>query len=163
MAETTFTSGEHSSGGRAYFGEAAGAYAAGLADGAAAERERWIRIEPDPAQPGHNRGVFEVGALVAEVYADQIAEAAAAERARIRRLAAEHEAQYLIDRGTHADFAAFADLLREGGAEPGPQAAECICVRFRDTGGFRIADLACPVHGVNGTEPGDGYWEADNA
>lgn len=35
----------------------------------------------------------------------------------------------------------------------------CICPRFTDTGGFRIADLACPVHGVDGTEPGDGYWE----
>ena len=35
----------------------------------------------------------------------------------------------------------------------------CICVRFTDTGGFRIADLCCPVHGVGGTNPGDGYWE----
>ena len=35
----------------------------------------------------------------------------------------------------------------------------CICVEFRDTGGFRIADLTCPVHGVGGTDPGDGYWE----
>ena len=35
----------------------------------------------------------------------------------------------------------------------------CICIQFRDTGGFRIADLTCPVHGVGGTEPGDGYWE----
>jgi hypothetical protein len=35
----------------------------------------------------------------------------------------------------------------------------CICPRFSDTGGFRIADLCCPVHGVDGTDPGDGYWE----
>ena len=33
----------------------------------------------------------------------------------------------------------------------------CICVEFRDTGRFRIADLACPVHGVEGA--GDGYWD----
>jgi hypothetical protein len=49
-----------------------------------------------------------------------------------------------------------------GGDERGALAAQpqpaCICPRFRDTGGFRIADLACPVHGVGGTEPGDGYW-----
>jgi hypothetical protein len=45
--------------------------------------------------------------------------------------------------------------------EPEPGTAKCICVRFRDTGGFRIADLTCPVHGVNGTDPGDGYWEGD--
>jgi len=38
---------------------------------------------------------------------------AAAERQRIRQLAAEKEAQYLIDRGDHADFAAFADLLED--------------------------------------------------
>ncbi len=35
----------------------------------------------------------------------------------------------------------------------------CVCVAFGDTGGFRIADLACPVHGVEGTGPGDGPWE----
>lgn len=35
----------------------------------------------------------------------------------------------------------------------------CICVMFRDTGGFRIADLTCPVHGIGGSEPGDGHWE----
>ena len=35
----------------------------------------------------------------------------------------------------------------------------CICPRLTDTGGYRVADLACPVHGVDGTEPGDGYWE----
>lgn len=37
----------------------------------------------------------------------------------------------------------------------------CICPRFRDTGGYRIADLTCPVHGVDGPEPGDGYWDDD--
>lgn len=35
----------------------------------------------------------------------------------------------------------------------------CICTMFKDTSGFRIADLCCPVHGVSGTDPGDGYWE----
>ena len=38
----------------------------------------------------------------------------------------------------------------------------CICTVFSDTGGFRIADLTCPVHGVGGSEPGDGYWEAQD-
>lgn len=37
----------------------------------------------------------------------------------------------------------------------------CSCPRFKDTGGYRIADLACPVHGVNGTDPGDGRWDDD--
>jgi hypothetical protein len=35
----------------------------------------------------------------------------------------------------------------------------CICPIFSDTGGFRIADLCCPVHGIDGTETGDDYWE----
>lgn len=35
----------------------------------------------------------------------------------------------------------------------------CICPRFCDAGGFRIADLCCQVHGTNGTDPGDGYWD----
>jgi hypothetical protein len=46
---------------------------------------------------------------------------------------------------------------REKPAEP----PRCICPRFRDTGGVRIADLCCPVHGVDGTDPGDGYWDDD--
>jgi len=40
-----------------------------------------------------------------------------------------------------------------------PVTDACICPRFTDTGGFRIANLTCPVHGVNGTHPGDDYWE----
>jgi hypothetical protein len=32
-------------------------------------------------------------------------------------------------------------------------------VEFDDTGGFRIADMTCPVHGPNGINPGDGYWD----
>ena len=32
----------------------------------------------------------------------------------------------------------------------------CTCPRFRDLpAGTIIADLTCPVHGVNGTDPGD--------
>jgi hypothetical protein len=44
-----------------------------------------------------------------------------------------------------------------------PKTAKCICPKFVDTGGFGIADLCCPVHGVDGTNPGDGfsYDEAD--
>ncbi len=35
---------------------------------------------------------------------------------------------------------------------------DCVCPMFADTKGFRIADLTCPVHGVSGSEPGDGQW-----
>jgi hypothetical protein len=38
------------------------------------------------------------------------------------------------------------------GAEGG---SECVCPKFNYTGGYRIADLACPIHGVKGTNPGD--------
>ncbi len=31
----------------------------------------------------------------------------------------------------------------------------CICPRFKDIAPDLIADLTCPVHGVNGTNPGD--------
>ena len=34
----------------------------------------------------------------------------------------------------------------------------CICPCFHDTGGFRIADLTCPLHGIGGSEEGDGAW-----
>jgi hypothetical protein len=34
----------------------------------------------------------------------------------------------------------------------------CICVMFTDIGGWRIADPACPVHGLYGPRPGDGRW-----
>lgn len=44
--------------------------------------------------------------------------------------------------------------------DPPAAAAECICRRLRDTGGYRIAGLCCPVHGARGTDPGDGYWDA---
>lgn len=44
-------------------------------------------------------------------------------------------------------------------AATGNEPPRCICMRFSDTGGFRIADLCCPVHGAGGTEPGDGYWD----
>jgi hypothetical protein len=37
--------------------------------------------------------------------------------------------------------------------------SSCICTHFNDTDGYRVADLACPTHGVEGTEPGDGYWD----
>ena len=45
--------------------------------------------------------------------------------------------------------------------EPARVPPSCICSRFSDTGGFRIADLTCPVHGVGGSHPGDGYWIDD--
>jgi hypothetical protein len=50
--------------------------------------------------------------------------------------------------------------IREAGAVAAPPAVPgtCACPRFVDTGGVRIADLDCPVHGVGGTEPGDGQW-----
>ena len=42
-----------------------------------------------------------------------------------------------------------------------PDDAACTCSRFRDTGGVRIADLACPEHGVDAGGPHDGPWEND--
>jgi hypothetical protein len=53
-----------------------------------------------------------------------------------------------VQRKTH-DIQDTQDFIRPRG---------CTCQMFRDTGGFRIADLCCPVHGVEGTDPGDGYW-----
>jgi hypothetical protein len=43
------------------------------------------------------------------------------------------------------------------GADAAP--AACICKHFRDTGGVRVGDLCCPVHGVDGPEPTDGPWD----
>lgn len=40
---------------------------------------------------------------------------------------------------------------------------DCICPRFSDTGGFRVSDLCCSIHGVNGSDPGDGYWEDEKS
>jgi hypothetical protein len=31
----------------------------------------------------------------------------------------------------------------------------CTCPRFKDVAPSLIADLACPIHGINGTDPGD--------
>jgi len=31
----------------------------------------------------------------------------------------------------------------------------CICPRFSDVAPNLIADLTCPVHGIDGTDPGD--------
>lgn len=44
----------------------------------------------------------------------------------------------------------------------GVTAAKCNCPRFGDTGGYRIADLTCPTHGIGGTDPGDGMWTPEN-
>jgi hypothetical protein len=33
----------------------------------------------------------------------------------------------------------------------------CICPRFRDIAPTLIADLTCPVHGIDGTDPGDKF------
>ena len=53
-------------------------------------------------------------------------------------------------------FRGIADEARDAATT---EAARCTCPRFSDTGGFRIADLCCPVHGTAGTDPGDGYRE----
>lgn len=42
-----------------------------------------------------------------------------------------------------------------------PRPEGCTCPWFHDTGGYRIADMNCPIHGLNGTHPGDGYWDED--
>lgn len=39
---------------------------------------------------------------------------------------------------------------------------DCICPRFRDIAPSLIADLTCPVHGINGTDPGDKIVEHDD-
>lgn len=36
---------------------------------------------------------------------------------------------------------------------------DCTCPQFSDIGEARLADLTCPVHGIDGTDPGDGFWE----
>jgi hypothetical protein len=48
-------------------------------------------------------------------------------------------------------------LTNKTAASPPPQAhvEGCICPRFKDIAPDLIADLTCPVHGVNGTDPGD--------
>lgn len=52
-------------------------------------------------------------------------------------------------------------------SEPVPQQADprfphhvegCICPRFGDIAPSLVADLTCPVHGVDGTDPGDVEW-----
>lgn len=48
-----------------------------------------------------------------------------------------------------------AEELADGATPAGPA---CICPKFSDIGGYRIADLCCPVHGVDGSDPGDGPW-----
>ncbi len=83
----------------------AGIWDDAVAAGREDERARWTRIEPDPDQPGYNRGVFDVSGFVAETYKAQLAEAVAAERGRIvARL-----------RGKHGDDLAqmLADMLEE--------------------------------------------------
>jgi len=47
--------------------------------------------------------------------------------------------------------------------EQDPRPEGCTCPWFHDTGGYRIADLTCPVHGMGGTHPGDGYWDEDDS
>jgi hypothetical protein len=99
--------------------------------GAAAERERGIadhRAEQDAVHADLSQLLRVLGLgdharpqSPHEVMLDAINEAGrlrqsaeairAGERERIRHLAMKHEAQYLIDRGGYADFAAFADLL----------------------------------------------------
>ncbi len=57
----------------------------------------------------------------------------------------------------HMPFVGPKVFIYQGLIPESQDAPKCICTRFSDTGGFRIADLACPIHGVNGTDPGDGY------
>lgn len=87
-----------------------------IAEAVKAERERLLggpvtRIEPDPDQPGYNRGVFDFDAAVAQ--------AVARERERIRKLAETAQAVYLEacdDKPycAHGDHTMpFAELIRE--------------------------------------------------
>jgi hypothetical protein len=89
------------------------------------ERERWCRIEPDPEQPGYNRGVFDVSGFTAEVVAGERDAIRAQVYAEIRQLAAESGATYEVRRpcscgashcrGVLLDaHAQFADLIPVG-------------------------------------------------
>lgn len=72
-------------------------------------------------------------------------------------------AHHFMADGSWRDFAGIVVTVDGGEPVKGEigerEAPVCICPHFSDTGGFRIADLCCPVHGVGGTEPGDGYWD----
>jgi len=35
----------------------------------------------------------------------------------------------------------------------------CTCPMFPDIGERRLSDPDCPVHGIEGTDPDDGFWE----
>lgn len=65
----------------------------------------------------------------------------------------------VLDRGqaeTLRDY--LIDWLQRTEAE---HPATCSCTHFSDTGGFRIGDLCCPVHGVDGAKPLDGPWDIE--
>ena len=47
-------------------------------------------------------------------------------------------------------------VLAAAGSPTGEETPRCICPRFGDLAeGTIVADLTCPIHGVNGTDPGD--------
>jgi hypothetical protein len=56
---------------------------------------------------------------------------------------------------------AFSDYAKKALVTPNQLETKCICAKFSDTGGARIADLTCPIHGVNGTDPGDDMRDKD--
>lgn len=46
-------------------------------------------------------------------------------------------------------------LIAEALIQREENSRRCICPRFEDIAPNRIADLTCPIHGVDGTNPGD--------
>jgi hypothetical protein len=89
---------------------------------AAGERARWTRIEPDPDQPGYNRGVFDVSGFAAEEIERHREKIRAGERERCASLAESVQAEYIDTQppgnpiGDGRYVHRFADLLRK---EPG--------------------------------------------
>jgi hypothetical protein len=84
-------------------------------------------------------------------YLDEALETGDAEHARVRVETARNLASGALIK------------LGASGQHDAADPAACICVRFRDTGGFRVGDPCCPVHGVDGTGPLDGPWDDDAA
>jgi hypothetical protein len=66
-----------------------------------------------------------------------------------------HRFQDDVDLLSDALAATPAEYLLEAPVEE-PTELVCTCPRFKDIGDYRIADMTCPIHGVNGTNPGDG-------
>lgn len=93
---------------------------------------------------------------------DDLRERVAVLEAALREIAYLHDGEEFTDAADASERRmdiARAALAGRGGAEPDERfpfhVEGCICPRFNDVAPNLIADLTCPVHGVNGTDPGD--------